>query len=203
MLGSFIVVGCLTSVRPTAPRWQRAWQRRGVYEGRPDTVPLDVAAASLGVDPPWKAPRWAWRTAWRVGQQSMPLLHRWDGCRPTDTNVNLWVCWLKAIAGNQQQRRRWWQWRRDGNHGSDDGSDDDGLAYELLPPVTRRVVARPLASFYPPLHHQNVAMRTVFLDRAVEAELSAALAASSTAAAASAASAASAATAASAAAGRG
>ena len=65
------------------------------------------------------------------------------------------MCWLKAIGGNRR--------------GS--GCEDDGLAYSLLPPVTRRVVGRPLCYLYPPLHHQNIAMRTAFLDRAVRAEL--------------------------------
>jgi O-methyltransferase involved in polyketide biosynthesis len=142
------------SVRPT---FQRAWQRRGVYVDRPDYPPLKESAALLGVDPPLTAPRFVWQTAWRVGRHAMPLLHRWDACAPTDTNVNLWVCWLKAIAGN---RRR--------------GCSDGGLAYDLLPSVTRRVVARPLARLYPRLHHQNVAMRTAYLDQAVERELASA-----------------------------
>ena len=43
----------------------------------------------------------------------------------------------------------------------------------MLPSVTRRIVGRPLARLYPRLHHQNVAMRSAFLDRAVRAELEA------------------------------
>ena len=117
--------------------------------------PLKDAAVAIGVDPPLTAPRWAWSSAWRVGQWAMPILHRWDDANVSDTNVNLWVCWLKAIAGNR-------------NRG---GYADGGLAYEMLPSVTRRVVAKPLASLYPRLHHQNVAMRTAYLDRAVVREL--------------------------------
>ena len=145
----------LTFPLSVLPRFQRAWQRRGNYDDRPDVRPLRDVASVCGVDPPWKAPRWVWQAAWTVGRGSMPLLHRWDPCRPTDTNVNLWVCWLKAIAGN---RRR-------------GGYEDGGFAHDLLPSVTRVVVARPIASLYPPLHHQNVALRTAFLDRALYAEL--------------------------------
>lgn len=61
------------------------------------------------------------------------------------------MCWLKAIGGNSPR-----------------GYPDEALAYDLLPPVTRRVVARPLARLYPLLHHQNVALRTAFLDRHVK-----------------------------------
>jgi O-methyltransferase involved in polyketide biosynthesis len=139
----------------TMPRFQRAWKSRGVYKDRRDMPPLKDSAEAIGVDPPLTAPRWVWSSAWRVGQWAMPILHRWDDANVSDTNVNLWVCWLKAIAGNR-------------NRG---GYADGGLAYEMLPAVTRRVVAKPLASLYPRLHHQNVAMRTAYLDRAVVREL--------------------------------
>ena len=152
-----LTTGCACA-SVTRPAFQRAWQQRGVYKNRPDFPPLGESAARLGVDPPRTAPRLVWKAAWKVGQSAMPLLHRWDDCTPTDTNVNLWVCWLKAIAGN---RRR-------------GGYADGGLAYDLLPPVTRRVVARPLARLFPRLHHQNVAMRTAYLDQVLEAELQAA-----------------------------
>ena len=134
--------------------WRRAWQRRGVYPDRPDT--LDAASATLGISAPWRAPRWVWAAAWRGGKRVLPFLHRWDECAPADTCVNLNVCWLKAIAGNRRGDAR----LRDG-----------GLAYDLLPPVTRRVVAWPLCCLFPPLHHQNVALRTAYLDGAVTAAL--------------------------------
>jgi hypothetical protein len=151
VLAMFVAPVAGLSVRPS---FQRAWQRRGVYSDRPDYPPLRDSASRLGVAPPLTAPRWVWQTAWNVGRSAMPVLHRWDDCAPTDTNVNLWVCWLKAIAGNGRR-----------------GGADGGLAYDLLPPGTRRVVCRPLARLYPRLHHQNVAMRTAFLDQAVEREL--------------------------------
>lgn len=129
------------------------FQTRGVYEDRPAMPPLDEISARVGVPAPAKAPRWQWKVAWSIGRRALPVLHRWDDCAPTDTNVNLWVCWLKAIAGNSPR-----------------GYPDEALAYDLLPPRTRRVVARPLARFYPLLHHQNVALRTAFLDRHVRSE---------------------------------
>ena len=119
---------------------------RGFYD-RPGLKPLTEIGASLGVPAPMKAPTWVWKQAWNVGHKALPILHRWDKCAPTDTNVNLWVCWLKAIIGN-----------------SAFGIDDRRLAYDLLPSVTRRVVSRPFASLYPLLHHQNVALRVAFLD---------------------------------------
>jgi hypothetical protein len=130
---------------------RRSFQTRGVYDDRPAMPPLDEISARVGVPSPAKAPRWQWKVAWSIGRRALPLLHRWDDCAPTDTNVNLWVCWLKAIGGNSPR-----------------GYPDESLAYDLLPPVTRRVVARPLARLYPLLHHQNVALRTAFLDRHVK-----------------------------------
>ena len=124
-----------------------------MYNDRPDMPPLPDVAAAVGVEAPWTAPRWVWSNAWKMGKRALPILHRWDPCAPTDTNVNLWVCWMKAIAGN---RRRGY---------------DGGVAYDLLPPVTRVVVSRPLAWLYPRLHHQNIALRTAYLDKAVAQEL--------------------------------
>ena len=149
-----IVAASCSMVRPPG-KVSRAWQRRGIYKDRPEMPPLEQVALRAGVSqPPWNAPRWVWTIAWRGGNRALRLLHRWDDCAPTNTNVNLMVCWLKAIAGNSR-------------HGCDDG----GLSYDLLPPVTRRVVAKPLASLYPLLHHQNVVLRSAFLDRQVETEL--------------------------------
>lgn len=65
--------------------------------------------------------------------------------------------WWKAIAGNRRGTV----------------TDDGGFAYDLLPPWTRLVCSYPLSLLYPALHHQNVAIRTLFLDRAVAEALSA------------------------------
>ena len=156
LTASTLIVAAAIRLPTFLPR--RPFETRGVYPDRPDQPPLNEIARRVGVPAaPWHAPRWAWKGAWQIGKAALPILHRWDDCRPTDTNVNLWVCWLKAIGG-----------------GSRFGFDDDRLAYDLLPPATRRVVARPLASLYPLLHHQNVVLRTAYLDTAVAAALSAA-----------------------------
>eukprot|EP00808_Paulinella_micropora_P018816 g31867.t1 len=132
-----------------------AWRRRGVYKNRTDMPPLSVIADKAGVAAPWSSPKWVWSRAWKAGKHALPLLHRWDECHATDTNVNLIVLWLKALAGNRRQTR------------------DDGLAYDLLPPWTRAVVAPAVAWLYPLLHHQNIALRTAYLDQLVTAELAA------------------------------
>ena len=150
----FVSVACALSAGPTGIErpWFRArqFETRGVYSDRP-MLPLNEISERIGVPPPIEAPRWRWKVAWSIGKRALPILHRWDDCAPTDTNVNLWVCWLKAIGGNSRR-----------------GYPDGGLAYDLLPPVTRRVVARPLARLYPLLHHQNVALRSAFLDQHVQ-----------------------------------
>lgn len=103
------------------------------------------------------APKWVWATAWRSSKRLLPALHRWDPVAPSDTCVNLMVVWLKALSGNRL-----------------DGMADGGISYAFLPPITRWLVGPLVAWLYPRLHHQNIAMRSSFLERAVEAELQAA-----------------------------
>lgn len=141
---------------PSSCLLKRFGAPRGYYS-RDGLRPLDEIGAECGVPPPLRAPKWAWKAAWAVGKHALPVLHRWDDCAPSDTNVNLWVCWMKAIVGNSMF-----------------GIDDRRLAYDLLPSVTRKVVSRPLASLYPLLHHQNIALRVAYLDRQVRDELAAA-----------------------------
>lgn len=83
----------------------------------------------------------------------LPLLHRWDPVAPADTCVNLMVVWLKALSGNRR-----------------DGAGDGGISYSFLPKFTRWLVSPFVAWLYPRLHHQNIAMRTAFLDRVVAEE---------------------------------
>jgi len=103
------------------------------------------------------APKWVWATAWRSSKKLLPSLHRWDPVAPSDTCVNLMVVWLKALSGNRL-----------------DGMADGGISYAFLPPITRWLVGPLVAWLYPRLQHQNIAMRSSFLERAVEAELQAA-----------------------------
>lgn len=108
---------------------------------------LDAAHAT-GVRPPWNAPRIIWKLAWKTQRWCIPLLHATDrldlGRSLTSTNVNLDCLWWKAIQG-------------------------DPVAFQMLPPISRVVVARPFRSLYPRLHHQNVAIRTAYLDAALGA----------------------------------
>jgi len=73
-----------------------------------------------------------------------------------NTSFNLAVLWWKAISANRWGSCLW----------------DDGITFDLLPPIFRRLVQFPLSWFYPNLHHQNIAIRTVFLDDALQSEIS-------------------------------
>lgn len=86
-----------------------------------------------------------------------PLLHRWDECLPKDTFLNLAVLWWKSIAGNRIFSPTY----------------DKNVAFDLLPDYTRRLVSFPLCYLFPNLHHQNVALRTLFIDSALREELAA------------------------------
>jgi hypothetical protein len=131
-------------------RWRRAWSTRGV---KGESI-AEVSAA-LGCEPPLSVPKWVWKWAWEVFKAAMPLLHLFDRLRPSDTCVNLSVAWWKAIAGNRRGAI----------------TSDGGLAWDLLPPVTRHIVGYPLCLLFPRLHHQNVALRTAFLDAACQSEV--------------------------------
>lgn len=85
----------------------------------------------------------------------MPKLHAFDHVKPQNTKVNLSVLWWKAISGNQRFSK----------------TADGGITYDMLPSFTRNIVKFPFSWLYAPLHHQNVALRTTFLDAAVCTEL--------------------------------
>uniref|UniRef100_A0A7S4BSD4 S-adenosyl-L-methionine-dependent methyltransferase n=1 Tax=Chrysotila carterae TaxID=13221 RepID=A0A7S4BSD4_CHRCT len=135
------------------PDTLNAWQARGSYSERPTW--LNDVSQSVGVRAPAKAPRWVWSAAWKMGKRALPFLHRWDPCCPQDTCVNLVVVWLKAIAGNRLGKSK----------------GDDGIAFAMLPCYTRLVIARPFCYLYPRLHHQNIAIRSAFLDAALKTEV--------------------------------
>lgn len=130
---------------------------RNSWENRlGDVNQLTKVSTQLNVQPPWNAPKWVWALAWRIHKFILPVLHAFDECRPSDTFVNLAVLWWKSISGNKWGSRTY----------------DGGVAYDLLPSITRWMVTFPLCYLYPPLHHQNVAIRTAFLDTVVNSELS-------------------------------
>ena len=116
------------------------WRRRG------DAELLRRSADYVGVAPPWRAPKWVWKRAWRLHGALLPALHFFEKETTRESCVNLRVLWLKALDG-------------------------DAVAYSLLPRWTRLVVSRGVRRLYPRLHHANIAMRSAFLDDAVGAAL--------------------------------
>lgn len=115
---------------------------------------LKDASSALLVSPPWNAPKIIWSLAWKVHQFMIPILHFADMTTPKDSFINLPVLWWKAIAS-----QRWGI------------LNDGGIAFDLLPSFTRNIVRFPFCYLFPKLHHQNVALRTVYLDNALNSEL--------------------------------
>jgi hypothetical protein len=116
---------------------------------------LEAVSESLGCEAPLKAPAWVWKMAWEFFKAVIPVLHAFDRCRAGDTHLNLSVAWWKAIAGNRRGV----------------STSDGGLAWDLLPPVSRQIVRYPLCLLYPRLHHQNVALRTSYIDSTCRSEM--------------------------------
>ena len=112
---------------------------------------LRECSTALQVQQPWNAPRWVWSFAWYLQRKSLPILHFFDKCAAKDNNLNLAVLWWKAISGNRLGSMTF----------------DGFVAHDLLPSFTRMIVSFPLCWLYPNLHHQNVALRTAFLDSAL------------------------------------
>lgn len=124
-----------------------------------DTSILQQAALATNVSPPWNVPGFIWDFAWKLHNFLMPFLHFFDniGTYPTKNHCfNLAVLWWKSIAANRKGTPTY----------------DDGIAYDLLPPRTRCIVRWPWCWLYPNLHHQSIAIRTVFLNNAIKKELS-------------------------------
>jgi len=115
--------------------------------GRSGSNHIDDAASALGVEAPLSAPKFLWSFAWRSQKSLLPVLHFWDKAAPGNSCVNLQILWLRALAGDER-------------------------SYSLLPRQTRFIVSPPLRRLYPRLHHQNVLLRTTFLDEAIEDQLS-------------------------------
>ena len=120
-----------------------------------DEALLKDAATELKVSPPLNAPRWLWSAAWKLQTWMQPLLHKFDAVLPTDSFLNLSVLWWKAISGSRLFSITF----------------DGFVAYDLLPNFTRVIAGFPLCYLFPKLHHQNVALRTRFLDEALTHEI--------------------------------
>ena len=146
---SFALLGAL---RPFALSLHLRRPNFSRLQNEADVKGLTETASKLDIAPPWNAPSWIWALAWKIHAALLPLLHAFDTCNAKDSFVNLYVLWWKAISGNRRMSRTF----------------DGGITHDLLPSFTRSVVAFPLCYLYPNLHHQNVAMRTVFLDYALK-----------------------------------
>jgi len=85
----------------------------------------------------------------------IPILHYFDSITPKDSFINLPVLWWKAISGCRLGSKLY----------------DNNTAFDLLPSITRYIVAFPFCYLFPNLHHQNVAMRTIYLDKKLSSEL--------------------------------
>ena len=107
-----------------------------------DETLLKSIASNLEIPPPLNAPKIVWSLCWKIQSFFLPLLHLFDKYVPSDTCFNLAVLWWKAIGG-------------------------DKVAFDLLPSLSRNIVRWPLRLLFPRLHHQNVALRTKFLDKAL------------------------------------
>eukprot|EP00550_Attheya_septentrionalis_P005710 CAMPEP_0198280206 /NCGR_PEP_ID=MMETSP1449-20131203/333_1 /TAXON_ID=420275 /ORGANISM="Attheya septentrionalis, Strain CCMP2084" /LENGTH=388 /DNA_ID=CAMNT_0043975495 /DNA_START=79 /DNA_END=1245 /DNA_ORIENTATION=+ len=123
------------------------------YELRGMPTP-EEAAAAVGVKPTAVASKETWKRAWNFHKRFLKILHVTESkdYRPPNSSLSLVCLWLKAIAGNDRSSPVY----------------DGGLTYDLLPPLTRRLVHPRLARFYPRLHHANIEIRTAFLDQSVE-----------------------------------
>ncbi|CAB9529116.1 expressed unknown protein [Seminavis robusta] len=120
------------------------------------TRPLNEAeevAARLGVKPTNSSasPRQRQR-AYYWFRRLLTVAQLFDPIPIPNSFVNYQCVWWKAISGNDKTSVL----------------QDHGLAYDLLPPVTRWAVASPLAPLYPRFHHGNVELRTKYLDTAVD-----------------------------------
>jgi hypothetical protein len=125
------------------------------YGGENSTIPTATEAAlRVGVVPPADVSPKVWKRAWTIQKYALPVLHLLDlfNHSPPDSKLSLACLWWKALSSNDKHSVVY---------------DPDGLAYSLLPRVTRKLVSPKLVQYYPRLHHANVEIRTAFLDQSV------------------------------------
>lgn len=101
-------------------------------------------------------PPWFWKLSWRVHGRCLPWLHFWDAARTPDLDNCLKCLWCKALSGLDATSPAY----------------DAGLAYDMLPSVTRWLVLRLLPlRIFPRLVHYVIELRTTFLNRALKEEM--------------------------------
>ncbi|GMH57984.1 hypothetical protein TrST_g7726 [Triparma strigata] len=99
------------------------------------------AARKLSLAPPLTAPKFVWKMAWNTGKFALKVLpYTTRSYVPVDSNVNLSVLYWKSIGG-------------------------DGTARKMLPgSFSRLMTSRAGRLFFPRLHHQNVKIRSEYID---------------------------------------
>eukprot|EP00529_Nitzschia_sp_RCC80_P042819 CAMPEP_0113515244 /NCGR_PEP_ID=MMETSP0014_2-20120614/40837_1 /TAXON_ID=2857 /ORGANISM="Nitzschia sp." /LENGTH=327 /DNA_ID=CAMNT_0000411791 /DNA_START=386 /DNA_END=1366 /DNA_ORIENTATION=+ /assembly_acc=CAM_ASM_000159 len=110
-----------------------------------------VIARRLNIQPTKETSAQEWQRAWKNHKRLLPFLHSTDRCKPPDSSLNLACMWWKALSGNDKSSPVY----------------DEGLAYDLLPSVWRKLVSSKVQRLYPRLHHGNVELRTAYLDKCV------------------------------------
>ncbi|KAG7359888.1 leucine carboxyl methyltransferase [Nitzschia inconspicua] len=144
-----------TTTRSTVPPLFVSTTPKSFYETLSSSNDHVSIAQRLNVKPGMMdfSPRF-WKFAWRMHGRLLPLLHIWDKARTADLDNCLKVLWCKALVG------------LDWNSPAYDG----GLAYDMLPSLTRWLVKLPERVF-PRLVHFIIELRTVYLDRALQEEM--------------------------------
>ena len=122
------------------------------------TIPDPVEVAEIvGVKPCMMAHKNIWKFAWRFHGKILPILHweKFDKAKPKDSSYSLKVLWCKAIASMDRSSLAY----------------DSRWTYDTLPSLSRwtlRVIPKRL---FPRLHHANIELRTVYLDKMIQQEI--------------------------------
>jgi hypothetical protein len=108
-----------------------------------------------GCSVPWQVPPFCCKLAYRIQiRLVLPILHMFDDIELPNSSLCLPIMWWKALL------------RKSGSDNPDD--DPAAWAHDLLPPSSRWIV-RYFRKKIPPLHHQNIQLRTNFLDSRIKA----------------------------------
>jgi hypothetical protein len=111
----------------------------------------------IGCSVPWQVLPFCWKLAYRIQiRLVLPILHMFDDIELPNSSLCLPIMWWKALL------------RKSGTSSSNPDDDPAAWAHDLLPPSSRWIV-RYFRNFFPPLHHQNIQLRTNFLDSRIKA----------------------------------
>jgi hypothetical protein len=111
------------------------------------------AALSVGVKPPWRAPRFLKRLAWRLEKRLLQVISWFDPCSPPDSKLSLRLLWWKAVAANDA---------------SSPVFENNGVTLDMLPGGFRILLREPLRSLiYPRWTHVIIEIRTAYLDQVI------------------------------------